>query len=202
MPRVSGQIDLAKSEAILEAAAEVFSSRGLTAPLEDIARRAGVSKQTIYNHYGSKADLMRAMIEARVDALTAPLQMAGAADNPEAALTELGREVLRGVLSPAGASMVCLAVRGAAEFSDLARAFYEGGPRTSRMRLAEFLERETRAGRLAVDDPTLAAEFFFGMVIGAHQLRILLNVPTEVGDARVDAIARAAAARFMKAYAA
>ena len=40
MPRVAGQIDVSKNEAILDAAVEVFSQRGVMASVEDIARRA------------------------------------------------------------------------------------------------------------------------------------------------------------------
>ena len=63
MARVIGQIDLSKNEAILDAAVDVLGERGITAPMEEIARRAHVSKQTIYNHYGSKAELVRALPE-------------------------------------------------------------------------------------------------------------------------------------------
>lgn len=41
MPRVAGQIDLAKGEAILDAAVEVLGERGLAASMEEVARRAG-----------------------------------------------------------------------------------------------------------------------------------------------------------------
>jgi AcrR family transcriptional regulator len=71
MPRVAGQIDRAKTEAILEATAEAIYARGLGVSVDEIARRAGVSKQTIYNHYGSKADLIRALIETRAQTITA-----------------------------------------------------------------------------------------------------------------------------------
>ena len=67
MPRAAGQIDRAKNEAILDAASDVIFERGLGAPLDEVARRAGVSKQTIYNHYGSKGDLVRALIERRIE---------------------------------------------------------------------------------------------------------------------------------------
>ena len=75
MARVAGQIDLSKNEAILDAAIDVLGERGITAPMEAIARRACVSKQTIYNHYGSKAELVRTMAERRVHEMTAPFDM-------------------------------------------------------------------------------------------------------------------------------
>lgn len=200
MPRLAGQIDLAKTEAILDAAALVFGERGLSASVEMIARRAGVSKQTVYNHYGSKAELMRAIVARRVSEITAPLLTPGAREHPEEALAAFGRVMIEAVMAPRGTSMLRMTVQGAVELPELARAFYESGPVTSRRRLAQFLEIETAAGRLAVDDPALAAEFFASMVIGTHQLANLLGVGRDLTAGQIDHIAREAARRFMKAY--
>lgn len=200
MPRLTGQIDPAKTEAILDAAAEVFGERGLSASMDLVARRAGVSKQTLYNRYGSKAELMRAMVGRRVAEITAPLLVPGAEEHPEEALAAFGRGMIEAVLKPRGTSLTRMTVQGATELPDLARAFYEAGPATSRRRLAQFLEQETAAGRMAVDNPALAAEFFAGMVLGAHQMAHLLGVGRHLDPSEIDAVAREAAARFMKAY--
>src|SRR5687767_5480509 len=97
MARVTGQIDVVKSEAILDAALDVLVERGVSAPMEEIARRAGVSKQTIYNHYGSKADLVRALASRRVHEMVAPLETDEGMADPEQALAEFAR-VLMGKL--------------------------------------------------------------------------------------------------------
>lgn len=200
MPRAVGQIDLAKTEAILDAASAVFGERGLAASMEEIARRARVSKQTIYNHYGSKPELIRAIVDRRVTEITAPLLVPEAVDHPQEALAALGRSMLSAVLNARGTSMLRMTVESAAEQPDLARAFYESGPATSRRRIAEFLKMETENGRLAVDDPVLAAEFFASMVIGSHQIAQLLGVERDLAAADIDRVADEAAARFMKAY--
>jgi len=202
MPRVAGQIDVAKSEAILDAALEVLGERGLAAPMEEIARRAGVSKQTIYNHFGSKPDLIRAIIDRRVDEITAPLITPGAEEYPEEALAAFGRVMLEAVLLPRGASLMRMIVQSAPDVPDLARVFYLGGPVTSRRRLAQFLEMETAGGRMAVDDPALAAEFFAGMVLGSYQIANLLGLNQELDLVEADRVAREAARRFMRAYSA
>lgn len=201
MPRIAGQIDQAKSEAILDAAGGVFGERGLAASMEEIARRACVSKQTIYNHYGSKPELIRALVARRVSEITAPLMEPSAAEHPEEALTAFGRFMIEAVANPRGLSMLRMAVESAAEQPDLARAFFEAGPATSRRRLADFLRMETQAGRMAIEDPELAAEFFAGMVVGSHQLANLLGVRRELNPEQVDRVAREAARRFMHAYA-
>ncbi|HMO43431.1 MAG TPA: TetR/AcrR family transcriptional regulator C-terminal domain-containing protein, partial [Phenylobacterium sp.] len=92
-------------------------------------------------------------------------------------------------------------VQAADDLPDLARAFYEAGPRTSRRRLAEFLRDETAAGRLSVPDPDEAAEFFAGMVLGSRQIAGLLGVPRDLDAAGIDRLAQEAARRFLKAYA-
>ena len=202
MPRAPGQIDVSKNEAILDAAVEVFSERGVLASVEDIARRACVSKQTIYNHYGSKPELVRAIVDRRVAEITAPLLVPEAVDHPQEALAALGRSMLTAILTARGTSMLRMTVESAADQPDLARAFFEAGPATSRRRLAAFLRMETENGRLAVDDPDLAAEFFVGMFIGAHQIAQLLGVDRSLDPPEIERVAAEAAHRFMKAYSA
>ena len=67
--------------------------------------------------------------------------------------------------------------------------------------VADFLAMETQAGRLSVDDPVLAAEFFASMVIGAHQLAHLLGVGKYYDEGQIDRVAREATRRFLRAYA-
>ncbi len=141
MPRIVGQIDVSKNEAILDAAIEVLGERGLTASMDEIARRAGVSKQTIYNHYGSKIEVVRALTERRVAAITAPLLTPGAEDDPEATLAAYGRALLEIAASPRSVDLLRLAVAHAAEVPDVARTMYEHGARASRLKLGAFLAR-------------------------------------------------------------
>jgi TetR/AcrR family transcriptional regulator, mexJK operon transcriptional repressor len=148
MPRLAGQIDLSKNEAILDAAVEVMVERGVGASMEEIARRACVSKQTIYNHYGSKAELVRALTERRVDEVTATLQGPAAAAHPAEALAGYARSLLQSLLRTKSTPFMRMAIASVAETPELARAMYEAGPRASRRRLADFLAMETAAGRL------------------------------------------------------
>nr|WP_202458432.1 TetR/AcrR family transcriptional regulator [Streptomyces sp. SID5464] len=53
---------------MLNAAAEVFVSSGVDAPVRDIAARAGVGVGTIYRHFPTRADLVIAVYRHQVDA--------------------------------------------------------------------------------------------------------------------------------------
>ncbi len=200
MPRAAGQIDHAKSEAILDAAGAVISERGLGAPVEVIARRAGVSKQTVYNHFGGKDGLIRALVRRRIDQLTAPLSDAGLHERPEAALAAYARALMEAALSPGNLTVLRVAIHSAADMPDMTRNFYESGPMMSRARLADFLRAETEAGRLAVDDPPYAAELFSAMV-SSGQTRALLGLETPRDPDTIDRLSRTIAHRFVRAYA-
>ena len=55
---------------LLEAANEVFTSRGYhAAAMDDIAETAGVSKPVLYQHFPSKLDLYLALLDASCDSL-------------------------------------------------------------------------------------------------------------------------------------
>lgn len=49
-------------ERLLAAAAEVFAERGLDAPLDEVARRAGVGQGTLYRHFPNRSALVEGLI--------------------------------------------------------------------------------------------------------------------------------------------
>jgi AcrR family transcriptional regulator len=59
--------DAARNRArVLEVAYETFAAEGLSVPIDEIARRAGVGAGTVYRHFPTKEDLFRAVVESRL----------------------------------------------------------------------------------------------------------------------------------------
>lgn len=59
--------DAARNRArVLETAYETFAAEGLSVPIDEIARRAGVGAGTVYRHFPAKEDLFRAVVENRL----------------------------------------------------------------------------------------------------------------------------------------
>ncbi|MEV4566348.1 helix-turn-helix domain-containing protein [Nonomuraea sp. NPDC049419] len=54
---------------LLAAATEIFADRGIDAPLEHIARRAGVSIGTLYNHFPTREALLAEVLPQQLAAL-------------------------------------------------------------------------------------------------------------------------------------
>jgi TetR/AcrR family transcriptional regulator, mexJK operon transcriptional repressor len=201
MPRQSGQIDVLKSEHILDAAAEVFSERGLDAPVEEIARRASVSKQTVYNHFGSKEDLLRALFDRRRELLMEPLGESHSDEPLEDRLTAYLIRIIEAYLTPGYLGVMRSAIAATPTRPEIGAMVYESGPQLGRVKLAAFLAREAAAGRIDVDDAEQAAEFLVGMIAGGLMQRVLLNAPIDRRPEHVAAKARACARRFLRAYA-
>jgi AcrR family transcriptional regulator len=109
-------------ELLLAAAVEVFAERGVDAPLEEIARRAGVGVGTLYRHFPNREALVEAIFDRRIGELVAVARSAAAEPDGWAALVgflertlelQAGDRVLKDVLMryPPGAGRVASARR-------------------------------------------------------------------------------------------
>ena len=199
MPRLAGQIDVAKTEAILEAAREVLAERGVAA-VDEIARRAQVSKQTVYNHFGSKADLVRALCAQGVQELTAPLDGPEAVERPRETLAAYGETVLRSLQSTRNISAIRAAIGSVATTPEIAQTLYEAGALASRRRVAEFIDVQAGRGVLSASDPMDAAMVFSSLLLGPSQMAALYGVLEPMGAAEISAQAQTAVDRFFRLF--
>jgi AcrR family transcriptional regulator len=167
-----------KHEAIQQAGTNVFMLHGYaSATMAMIAAEAGVSKQTVYNHFESKEGLFKAIIEELTAKLMAPLVVREATlSTPEQILLALARDFFALMLRPSSLALYRLIVSESARFPELGEEIYAVGAGRMLAMLSDYLRRETRAGRLSVPEPELAAENFIGMLTGRVQLRALLGV--------------------------
>lgn len=200
MPRAPGQIDQRKTEAILDAAQSAFAERGFGASLEDIARRAQVSRQTIYNHFGAKLDLLRMLIERRRETLTALLEAPGAHDRLEETLVAYGRRLIGLYQEKRSTDLMRLAIAASSEQPEIGRLIYEAGARAGKRALAAYIAREAQEGRLDAGDAEQAAEMFSAMVLGQIPLRSFLNAHEPLSAEAIAAKAAEAVRRFLRAY--
>src|SRR5919198_5969688 len=76
-------------ERIVEAARRSFAEHGLDVGVDEIARRAGVGMGTLYRRFPTKASLVHAIFEDRLDALQPTIERALAAEDPWEGLVDL-----------------------------------------------------------------------------------------------------------------
>lgn len=189
-------------KAILDAATAVFLRHGYGgSSMDAIARAAGVSKQTVYHHFGSKEALFGAIVRARCDHLLGPLAAIDVrAQGPRAALLSLAARFVEVLLTPSSLALYRVLMAEAVRFPELGRISYLSGPAVAVETLAHYLADQTRLGRLAVAEPRLAAEQFFGALTGHLQIRALLGVDERPSQRTVERAIEHAVDTFLRAF--
>jgi AcrR family transcriptional regulator len=129
---------------ILEAARAVFAERGIDAPLDEIARRAGVGNATLYRRFPTRDLLVAAVFEARVaeyaDAATEAL---GALD-PWAGFCQFAERAFAMQAADRGLSdVLTMTTRSTEQLEELRQRAYTD--------FAELVRRAQAAGDLRAD---------------------------------------------------
>ncbi|RSN38840.1 MULTISPECIES: TetR/AcrR family transcriptional regulator [unclassified Amycolatopsis] len=139
---------------ILTAARGLFAERGYArTPIRVIAQEAGVSPQTIYAHFGSKAGVLGGLVDLLDDEAGIPDLVAEAqrTDDPVALLGLLAT-VARQVRERCG-DIVAMLSSGAAVDPDIAATQAEGA-RRNRLGVEMVMDRVRKSGRALVPRAT------------------------------------------------
>ncbi len=172
-----------KHDAITKAASETFLAEGFDrASLDQIAQRAGVSKQTIYSHFADKQALFLAICSELTEKLTIPLRRPRSKTGDlRSILQRLGEDAMAMMLHPASLDLHRLIIGATARFPELGQAAYEAGAGRMITDLSALLAQRSRSGDglsrvLAREEADRLAEQFIGMLRGFHQVRGLLGI--------------------------
>jgi TetR/AcrR family transcriptional regulator, mexJK operon transcriptional repressor len=189
---------------ILAAASEHFVAHGYVgANVDLIAEEAGVSKRTVYNVFGGKEQLFRAVLGEAIDiAERFSRQMSdelAVGVDLAAGLRAIGVRLAR-VLGGRVVALRRLLIAESRRFPEIAREYYERAPGLVMTTLATRLAALAEQGRLHVADPMMAAEHFAFLVMGAPLDRALLGLGTDRPPDELDAVALAGVAAFLRAY--
>lgn len=164
---------------LLNAACEVFAAEGYRAGVDRIAAQAGVAKQTLYNHFPSKAELFAAVIQQATQELVVALDDTG--EGLRERLVRFGIRYRQKLLSPNGIGLYRMLVAEAPRFPDLGAAFYQTGPQRTAARLQSVLAAAMACGELRPLAPEFAASQLLSMLVGVERSHLLFS-----GDAQVD----------------
>jgi AcrR family transcriptional regulator len=88
MPQAMRADAVRNRDRLVSAAAEMFGERGVDVPLDEVARRAGVSIGTLYNHFPNRGALLDAVLPERLAEFDRFAQSALADPDPWRGFTE------------------------------------------------------------------------------------------------------------------
>ncbi|MGE0241135.1 MAG: TetR/AcrR family transcriptional regulator C-terminal domain-containing protein [Parvibaculaceae bacterium] len=196
---------LAKRLSVLEAAAIVFCRDGFaSASIEFIAAEAGVSRQTIYNHYGDKEKLFVAVVKDMTERANAGIYttLATFPDDPadiEADLVDFAIRLARNCMC----NRDCIALRKlihaeGERYPALFAPWRQYGPERAWSAIAARFAKLHHAGHLTIDDPDIAARQFQALINADLYVGVILGETPSEADLRAAAVA--AVRTFLKAY--
>ena len=181
MTRVGGQANVhgapgtrwkrraeARPEEILEAALDEFSERGFDAArVQDIARRAGISKGGVYLYFPSKSALLRALIEAKVAPLARLAQTiaAAGASDPMSALRMIATAAAHRLGDAKVFAVPRLVISVSGRFPEIAEFYRAHVVDVARGALERLIEAAMANGALRRVDPKAAARAFIGPIL-------------------------------------
>ena len=194
--------DLAKREAILEAAKCLFLRHGYAgSSMDAIAAHAGVSKLTVYSHFTDKETLFCAAVKAKCEEQLPDLlfELADDADLQDV-LLNIGRGFCRLINSAESIELHRLMVSLGAQDPMLARVFYEAGPKQLLSEMERLLEKAESRGQLRLNSVQSAADQFFSLLKGCDNFRLLIGCGVAPQAAQQEAQVQEVVALFLRAY--
>lgn len=194
--------DPEKRQAILDAASELFLAHGYGATtLDAVAAAAGVSKLTVYSHFGDKEGLFRTLVACKCEEEFAGADISALAQlPPEQALAHFVAGFVKLLYAPDVLALYRILIGDVVQNAVAIRVFYENGPRPTIDAAAQLLAALTARGALAVPKPAQAAEQLLAMIEGDYFMRALLDLGLPPAREYKRYMADAVAA-FVRAYA-
>ena len=168
-PRWQRRKDARPSE-ILAAALETFVEHGYAAAkLEDVARRAGVTKGTLYIYFESKEALFKAVVRENVVPILATAEQLteDPAADPEALLRRLVADWWQAMGPSQLGGLPKLVMSEAANFPELAQFWFDEVVQRGRQTFARVLRRGIAAGTFRPVDVDLTVRMILAPVLMA-----------------------------------
>lgn len=157
----------ARREAIIDAAASVFLEMGYErASMNEVTKRMGGSKATIYSYFPSKEELFIAVVNrvATAHLAEAVSELAISVDKDTDAeldlrtlFTRFGERMLMVLINDESALAVYRMVVAESGHSDIGTMFYDSGPREFLQTVTTLMNAAMQRGQLRTTDPHIAA---------------------------------------------
>ena len=129
---------------ILRAASEVFTSRGLQASLDDVARQAGVGVGTVYRRFPDKESLVEALFEERIQSMVTLAEKALAEPDSWTGLVSFLENACTLLATDRGLREIIM-------FATYGRDQVELGKARMQPLVTQLVERAQRDGKLRAD---------------------------------------------------
>ena len=191
-------------DALLDVATTVFLEDGYSAAsTNEIARRAGASKTTLYRLFPSKAELFVAMMTRRMRGQLVELEqlIQHHREHPAELLEAIAVGMLTAVTKREQAHLQRVVLHERDRFPELASAFWEQTVGRFTRTFGAYLKTPAVKASLAIADAEEAADVFLSLVIGLTPTLAEMNLLSANAEGWIKKRARDRVEAFLKIYA-
>ncbi|WP_162806646.1 TetR/AcrR family transcriptional regulator [Sphingosinicella terrae] len=174
----------ARREAMIDAAEALFFELGFEGTtLGAVVRISGGSLATLYDEFGNKENLLRAVVDRiREEGLVDLKTLDDRAMSPREILLRVASRFHAYVTAPRTLASMRVVIGRSLADPAFGRAFHEDVRLQLLERIAETFRRWTAEGQARIDDPVAAAELFFASLLCDAPLKTMLGLPAERTD--------------------
>lgn len=184
---------------ITDAAGMLFIEHGFEkVSMEEIAKSAGVSKQTVYSHFGNKQQLFTAAIDNKCDEYDLVPNQANANMGCREYLEYFCIHLTALLNSSDAIGILRVCIRESAN-SEVGELFWQAGPGRIRQQLYNYLSEQTKLGNLRISNIDVACSQLCAL-LSETQTRNLLCLNDDKSTKQLEDYARSCASMFLQAY--
>lgn len=187
-----------RQQKIEEAAYSVLESKGYAgASMLAIAKAARASNETLYNWYGDKTGLFRALVVRNAEEVRSLLEEGLQDDRPGLAiLRELGSRLLALLISPRAIQLNRAAA--ADPTGELGAVISQRGRESIAPLIGVVMERARQDGAIAFDSTMPVVELYLNLLVGDLQIRRAIGREPPLGQDAISGRAELALERFLR----
>jgi AcrR family transcriptional regulator len=189
--RFAAGSDPVKRGQILDGAHRVFMKMGYdAASMNDVTREAGVSKGTIYVYFQSKEELFAALIERAKGLFTESVrELLAQHPDPEEGLRLFAYAFVDQIFNSEMIPAMRILLGVIDRMPSLCQRFFAGSPSNAKSVLNDYLDQQVAAGRLSIEDTSLAAAQFIDLTVGGYFKGKLFNdIPSRPEDSELERV--------------
>ena len=156
-----------KRKELIKHATEMFLEMGYEkASMNNLVKRSGSSKSTIYKHFRSRQALFIAVLDEKLRDHLAPIEKLDLTTlSIEEGLKLIGRTSIKAITSKDHINLCRIIYAEAERIPHVGRTYFEHGPKRGMAGVAKYLSTMVEKGKIRCADPSLASQYFWGMIL-------------------------------------
>ncbi len=161
---------------ILEVATSLFLQQGYAeASLVDVAKQAGVATRTIYQHFGNKEDIFRAVIDRHTLQTEAEFPAIDTDQPTYDVLVSTAHHICDFALSDAAIPILRLMVAESLRFPKVIRQVFQSLYEHYHTNVVETFEKLATEGKIPQGDHAQSTKYFIDLILGSAPMQLSMQ---------------------------